>query len=120
MRGNEKLREKRREYFYLFFPLPPFTGQIMYLYTPLYVNHKPWKLVDLHYNGVEHNGLTQQKIYTNLTTMYRQFVPSSKTPTIFSIALTMEGRTVILVVSLWRTFLMVLFMYGSVITRNLT
>jgi len=56
--------------------------------SPLYdslrnINHKPPKLVDLDYNGVEHIGSTQQQISTNLTTMYRQLVSSSKTPTLF-------------------------------------
>ncbi|XP_014517171.1 polyphenol oxidase, chloroplastic-like [Vigna radiata var. radiata] len=56
--------------------------------SPLYdslrnVNHKPPKLVDLDYNGVEDKGSTQQQISTNLTTMYRQVVSSSKTPTLF-------------------------------------
>ncbi|KAK7331904.1 hypothetical protein VNO80_28647 [Phaseolus coccineus] len=56
--------------------------------SPLYdslrnANHKPPKLVDLDYNGVEDQGSTQQQISTNLNTMYRQLVSSSKTPTLF-------------------------------------
>ncbi|CAJ1961614.1 unnamed protein product [Sphenostylis stenocarpa] len=54
------------------------------LYDPLRnANHKPPKLVDLDYNGVEDQSSAQQQISTNLTTMYRQLVSSSKTPTLF-------------------------------------
>ncbi|KAL2969230.1 hypothetical protein AAZX31_15G068700 [Glycine max] len=56
--------------------------------SPLYdslrnANHKPPKLVDLDYNGVEDQSSTQEQISTNLNTMYRQLVSSSKTPTLF-------------------------------------
>nr|AZY91563.1 polyphenol oxidase 2 [Mucuna pruriens var. pruriens] len=54
------------------------------LYDPLRnANHKPPKPVDLDYNGIEDQTPTQQQISTNLNTMYRQLVSSSKTSTLF-------------------------------------
>ncbi|KAK7412312.1 hypothetical protein VNO78_03765 [Psophocarpus tetragonolobus] len=56
--------------------------------SPLYdtlrnANHQPPKLIDLDYNGIEDQSPAQQQISTNLNTMYRQIVSSSKTPKLF-------------------------------------